>query len=385
MRKIINIASFSRSRLNQDPVKGSYYGWHSQFARHISGHCNAVVESWSIDAALSKQQTYEREGVTYRLFPSGFFLSPGREISTALLKALRQEAHDHEIVVHLHDYHNWQSYAIALTITAPVIAHYHGATRRPIENLRFPRRWLFAPLFLIEQLFENKAIWRIRHFFLANTRNKDYFERRSLQYSFCPMAPELDVFSVLDKSEARQAVGEHENKKIVLHVGGFAPVKNLELLITAFDQVRRLFPSTLYIVGPTYQPMYKNAIKRQIVTLGLNESVKIVGMVPRKQLNVYYNAADVLAVTSMAEEGGPTATLEALAVGLPVVSTPVGFARDIRSRSGGLLSIVEDASQYALSLQKELSSVKDERKPIRVWTWDDVIDTVVPVYSRLFG
>ncbi|MFH0828821.1 MAG: glycosyltransferase [Candidatus Kerfeldbacteria bacterium] len=384
MQKIINISSFSRSRLNQDPVKGSFYGWHSQFARHISGHCKAVVESWSIDAALSKQQAYEREGVTYRLFPSGFFLSPGREISTALLKALRQEARDHEIIVHLHDYHNWQSYAIALTIKAPVVAHYHGATRRPIENLRFPRRWLFAPLFLIEQLFENRAVRRIRHFFLANTRSKDYFERRSLPYSFCPMAPELDVFSVMDKGEARQVVGERENKKIVLHVGGFAPVKNLELLITAFDQVKKFVPSVLYIVGPTYQPMYKSAIKRQIATLGLNESVKIVGMVPRKQMNAYYNAADVLAVTSKAEEGGPTATLEALAVGLPVVSVPAGFARDIQPRSGGLLSIVEDASQYALSLQKELSLVKDERKPIQAWTWDDVLKIVGPAYSHLF-
>lgn len=385
MKKIINIASFSRSRLNQDAVKGSYYGWHSQFARKLVGKVDANIESWSIDAALPHEQRYEKDGVTYRLFPSGFFLSPGREISGTLLKALKLEAHEHDIVVHLHDYHNWQSYAIALTVKAPVVAHFHGATHRPIENLRNPRRWLATPLFLVEQLFENVAMKRVRHFFLANTRDKRVYERRRSPFSFCPMAPELDVFTPTERTAARIALGIDVNTKVLLNVGGFAPVKNLELLVRAFVELRMSVDARLFMLGPTYSRVYQARIMAMIRRVGVEDSVQVVGMISRERLNAYYNAADALLVSSSPGEGGPTVVLEALAVGLPVVSTPVGFTRDILPKAGGLLTLADAPSDLVPALRTVLGSVMKDRVPCRPWTWDDVIRTILLVYSRLFG
>ncbi len=385
MNKIINIASFSRSRLSQDPKAGSYYGWHSQYARKIRGIADSAVESWSIDAALRSSESYERDGVTYRLFPSRWFLAPGREFSPALIAALRDEVRSSDVVVHLHDYHNWQSYAIALRFAeVPVVAHHHGATRRPVENLRIARRWPYAPLFLVEEAYERAAVRRIRHFFIPNTRDKGSYERIGASYTFCPMAPELDLFQRVDRERARRDIGASDRGRIVLHVGGFSPVKNLELLVDAFARLRKEMRAVLFLVGPTYRLSYRAAIQRLIRRYGIADSVIVVGMVTRERLNAYYNAADVLAVTSTADEGGPTVVLEALSVGTPVVTTPVGFSVDLASRSKGMIAIADpDPAAFAASLAQ---TIKDgARRVVTPWTWDDVRKAVEPVYRSLLG
>jgi glycosyltransferase involved in cell wall biosynthesis len=73
-------------------------------------------------------------------------------------------------------------------------------------------------------------------------------------------------------------------------------------------------------------------------------------------LTRFYQACDLVLVTSR-EEGGPKAVLEALASGIPLVSTRVGQATDlIASGSNGWLAPVDDvdalvgASLAALSL-----------------------------------
>ncbi len=51
-------------------------------------------------------------------------------------------------------------------------------------------------------------------------------------------------------------------------------------------------------------------------------------VLPRERLNELYQALDVCVVSSR-WEGGPYSVLEALAAGIPVISTPVGTARDV--------------------------------------------------------
>lgn len=385
VNKIINIASFSRSRLNQDPKAGSFYGWHSQYARKIRGVVDAAVESWSIDAALRKPEGYDKDGMTYRLFPSRWFLAPGRELSPSLIAALRDEARSNNVVVHLHDYHNWQSYMIALRFkNLPVVAHYHGATRRPVENLHIARRLPYAPLFLLEEAFERAAVRNIRHFFIPNTRSEAFYARLGKPYSFCPMAPELGQFHRIDRDVARREIGISGTDKVILNVGGFSPVKNLELLLRAFVLVQKEMHAALYLVGPTYRLSYRAAIQRLIIRYGLTERVAIVGMVPRERLNAYYNAADALAVSSTADEGGPTVILEALSVGTPIVSTPIGFTGDLSDRAVGMITVSgADPAMFAESLVKTIRSAK--RRAMTPWTWDDVRKAVEPVYRSFFG
>ena len=74
-----------------------------------------------------------------------------------------------------------------------------------------------------------------------------------------------------------------------------------------------------------------------------------------------YHALDLYLVPSR-DEGGPLAMLEAMASGVPVVSTEVGMASDlIRSGENGIIAPVDDAEALADGAAKLLSD-KDMRQ-----------------------
>lgn len=386
MRKIINISSFSRSRVNQDPVDGSYYGWHSQYSRALAATRRFQVESWSIDVGVFRGKSYDREGIVYRLLPSRLYLTPGREVSTSVLRALRYELHHHDVVLHLHDFHNWQAYAIALMFpTARIVAHYHGATKRPLQKLTSVRRAVGAPLFLLEHGAESLAMRQIKHVFLANTRDRAWYQERKIQFSFCPMAPDLKFFTLVDHARSREQLGVAA-APLLLNVGGFGRPKNLGLLIDAFADLRRQVDARLVLVGPTYERGYRRMILQQMRALGLEKVVSVVDFVPRSTLNLYYNAADVLVVTSNSDEGGPTVILESLALGTPVVSTPVGLTEDILPKTSGMLHLSGwTPGAVSRTVQDVLQSAPTTlRTAVIPWTWEDVMKTTIPVYERLF-
>lgn len=388
MPTVIQIAPFSRSRRGHDPVAGSYEGWHAQFGRQVAGAGRYRVECWSQDVACSKPLAYERDGVAYRLFPVQWYLSPGREVSTAMVDALRAAPHRDDMIVHLHDPHTWQSYAIAHALRSiPVVAHYHGATRPPLRKLRSWRRVPLSPLLVLEHLAEQRALRGFRHVLIANQGAERYFRERGLSTSLCPMAPDLNIFQTVDQRVARQRLGLPDQLSLLLHVGGFARPKGLELLIAAFAQLRARQPALLILAGPTTDRGYRQSILALIRRRGLLSDVLVIGTVPRTELNHYYNAADLLAVSSQPSEGGPVAALEALAVGTPVVATRVGFLPEFLNRANGLVRLVEPAAdQLALAF----SSVLQEHRPVtpdrpiaRPWTWSDVVRTANRTYDDL--
>ena len=67
-------------------------------------------------------------------------------------------------------------------------------------------------------------------------------------------------------------------------------------------------------------------IKKACKDAGVNLSIK--RDLSRKALNVWYNNVDMI-VSASESEGGPMLLLEAGAVGLPVITTNVGLAREI--------------------------------------------------------
>ena len=304
-----------------------------------------------------------------------------------LLKELKKEIKQNEVIIHLHDFHNWQAYAIcALFKNCPIVGHYHGVTKRPLEKIKDLKKSAFFPIFLLEHITENYTLKNINHYLLSNTQDKNYFLKKKYKYSLCPMALDLEIFRPMDKYKAKEMLDTDSQKKIILNVGGFAPQKNIELLLLTFSEIIKVYPAILYLIGPTYSFKYQRKILRMIKKLQLEKDVKILDIMPRRKLNIYYNAADVLAVPSK-NEGGPTVILEALAVGTPVVSTSVGFVDDIISKTNGLLKISGPSpSEFTNSILGTIQkSNKASYSPVKVWSWNDAINTIKPIYENLFS
>ena len=107
-------------------------------------------------------------------------------------------------------------------------------------------------------------------------------------------------------------------------VGRLVPVKRYDLLIDAFQIVQKSAPdSHLRIVGDG--PLAET-LHRRVVEAGLKEAVTIEAR--RLDIERVFHEFDAFVVSS-ASEGLPMVVLEAMASGLPIVSTRVGGIAEI--------------------------------------------------------
>ena len=138
---------------------------------------------------------------------------------------------------------------------------------------------------------------------------------------------DYDIFRPLP-DEARQFE--------VLFVGRLASNKGLFTLLNAFALVHRSYPQArLGILG---RGPLRKALERRIAKLGLSQAVTLIERLPSPQdVARLYNQSAMLVCASTAE-GGPRVAVEAMACGVPVISTPVGLMRElITDGQNGLL------------------------------------------------
>jgi len=154
-------------------------------------------------------------------------------------------------------------------------------------------------------------------------------------------APDPDA-----RAQWRQVHGIEPHATVLTHVGRFAPPKNHALLIEAFAQVRSDAPLYLLLVGGGE---LENTVREQVAGLGLQERVRFLGV--RADVADILRASDVFVLSSRVE-GNPMSVMEAMAAGLPVVSTAVGGVPElVREGVTGLLVPSEDAGALAQAMQ----------------------------------
>jgi glycosyltransferase involved in cell wall biosynthesis len=150
----------------------------------------------------------------------------------------------------------------------------------------------------------------------------------------------------------RTRVGLPENRRYVICVARFHPVKDHATLLGAFAIVAARRPDTdLLLVGDG--PL-RPELERHVDQLGITSRVQFLGV--RGDVPALLSASDVFALTSVSEAASLT-LLEAMAAGLPVVVTNVGGNPEIvRSGIDGLLVARGDAQVAADALSAVLEN-----------------------------
>jgi glycosyltransferase involved in cell wall biosynthesis len=144
-------------------------------------------------------------------------------------------------------------------------------------------------------------------------------------------------------------------------VAGLRPQKNHRLLIQAFAHASsQLADALLLLVGPPdrLDPAYAESLQRLAQELGLGQRVRFLGS--RSDVPDILRASDVF-VLSSDYEGNPLSVLEAMAAGLPVVSTAVGGVPElVQHGATGLLVPAGDARALAEAIT-QLGRNADQR------------------------
>lgn len=172
------------------------------------------------------------------------------------------------------------------------------------------------------------------------------------------------------------------NEKILLHASNFRKIKRVKDIIQIFDRVRKSVPCKLIFVGDGPERSGAESLCRE---LGICDEIRFVGK--QEKIEEILPIADLFLLTSEYESFG-LAALEAMAAGVPVISTNVGGLPEINihGETGflGEVGNVDELSGYTLQLlQNEDMLNRFKENAIKQAGRFD-ISTVLPKYEALY-
>ena len=171
-------------------------------------------------------------------------------------------------------------------------------------------------------------------------------------------------------------------EKILLHVSNFRRLKRIPDVVKIFYEVQKQIPSKLLFVGDGPERPAAEELCRE---LGVFDEVRFVGR--QDQMEDIIAIADLFLLPSEYESFG-LAALEAMAAGIPVVSTNAGGLKEINiNGETGFTSDVGDIknmSLQALSILKNDETLKAFKTRAAAYAKKYDIHNIVPIYEKLY-
>lgn len=203
-----------------------------------------------------------------------------------------------------------------------------------------------------------------------------------------PLGIELGPYADMARYDAEAATlrVRYGGGPLVIFVGRFRYYKGLRVLLNAMTQVR----GTLVLVGGGGE---ESELRQLHANLGLGGRVHFAGSLDPAELLVHYRAADVAVLPSiLAAEAFGLVLIEAMASGLPVISTELGTGTSFvnQNEETGLVVPPGDAEALAGALNQLLEDPElrqrmgqaGMRRAHDVFSADRMLATVLEVYRE---
>jgi len=197
-----------------------------------------------------------------------------------------------------------------------------------------------------------------------------------------PNFVDTDFFKPESNGEFRKAIAPN-GEKILVHTSNFRPVKRVPDTIKIFEKIQREIPSKLILVGDGPDRSECERLSRQ---LDLCDKVKFLGK--QDGLVEILSSSDLFLIPSQSESFG-LAALEAMACGLPVISSSVGGLPElVKHNETGFIAEIGDVdrmAKYALELlgnDKKYKLFSENSRQRAVNKFDKSI--VVPLYEEYY-
>lgn len=144
---------------------------------------------------------------------------------------------------------------------------------------------------------------------------------------------DLDRFQPLPRADARRRFGLPEGAKVLVSVGALVERKGFHRVIACLPELSAETPNLHYLIvgGANPEGDMLAELRAQVAAAGLAERVHFLGALPPDELKWPLSAADAF-VLATRNEGWANVFLEAMACGLPVVTTDVGGNREVVCR-----------------------------------------------------
>ena len=199
---------------------------------------------------------------------------------------------------------------------------------------------------------------------------------RDLAYQTAANQPIQVIPNGVDCNEFTPAAKKSPDGTLqILCVSRLIERKGINYLIDAMAHLQKAgINCQLQIVG---EGNLLQDLKNQVSELGLNNRVELVGRLKHDELPGYYQKADIFILPSK-NEGMSNTVLEAMAAGLPIITTRTGGALELVDKNGILIS-QEDSDDITRAVkhlvenpEERLVMGKHSRKTAQKFSWQEV-------------
>lgn len=183
-------------------------------------------------------------------------------------------------------------------------------------------------------------------------------------------------------SDCQRDIMAEENELILTHVSNFRKVKRIDHVIEVFFNVQKQLPAKLIMVGDGPE---KEPAEELCMELGIEDKVIFLGN--SNEVDKILCFSDLFLLPSEKESFG-LAALEAMACGVPVISTNTGGLPEVNRQgiSGYLSNVgdIEDMTHNALHILGNTETLKSFKANSKKIAREFDIHTIVPQYEKLY-
>jgi len=235
---------------------------------------------------------------------------------------------------------------------------------------------------ILKAIFLRWVYHHISHAFYVGKNNKAYFLKYGLkeaQLSFTPHAIDNARFGKSRAAEAKKlrlSINIQADDIMILFAGKFEPVKDLELLLTAFEKLEHRNLHLVLAGNGIDEPK----LKEMAVKSSASSHIHFMHFQNQSFMPVLYQACDLFCLPSKSETWG-LAINEAMACSKAILaSDTVGCAADlIENDKNGIVFRQGDAGDLITALQRLTASKETlikfglhSRKIIDSWTFGNI-------------
>jgi L-malate glycosyltransferase len=173
-----------------------------------------------------------------------------------------------------------------------------------------------------------------------------------------------------------------KGERIIMHASNFRKIKRVQDVVKVFCEIHKEIPSKLLFVGDGPERQTAEELSR---SLGIGDAMRFVGK--QEQMEDILAIADLFLLTSEYESFG-LAALEAMAAGVPVVSTNAGGLKEINidGETGYMANVgdIKTMSRKAIEILKsdEVLNGFKTRAAAHARKYD--MQYIVPQYEKLY-
>ncbi len=196
-----------------------------------------------------------------------------------------------------------------------------------------------------------------------------------------PNFVDTDRFQHSNKEHFKKMLAPN-GERILAHVSNFRKVKRVEDVVAMFEKVHKQLPSKLLMIGDG--PERQN-IEEYCRTLNICSDIRFLGK--QDQVDEILSITDLFVLPSQYESFGLSA-LEAMACGVPVISTNAGGLPEINVQGvTGYMSEVgdtDDMAKHAIEVLKDEDRLKKFKENAIAHARTFSRQRIIPLYEQLY-